>query len=139
MKDQQFLRLSDHWRLAHDRHQWILQARRRNKGREKWQPVAFIASEKRVLTRVLREKGVELAPDVYCALERLPERFRDWIVQQGSCHPEPRHSKTYDSPTEKSARQAQTSVVSAPRKRPVPGTRSNVQAADPLSQEGGAV
>ena len=54
MTDRQFLRLSDDWALTHDRLQWIVQNRRKHKGGEKWQPIAFIAAEKRVLRRVLR-------------------------------------------------------------------------------------
>ena len=43
---------------------------RRIHGRIKWQPVAFIGSNKRVLRRVLGELGVGLSPDGEAALNR---------------------------------------------------------------------
>ena len=66
------------WRLAYDRQQWILQRRAgvpcwrgsdsAAMRRTGWRAVSFIGSEKRVLARVLGEKGIIL-----------PERFMDFI------------------------------------------------------------
>ncbi len=78
------------WRLAHDRQQWVLQRRtkkprvRHIEGRavadSGWRGVAFIGSEKRILHRVLREKGVVLTAEAQACLETLPETFRDFIA-----------------------------------------------------------
>ena len=78
------------WRLAYDQLQWVVQrrdgsARRcdvpgaRNSG---WRAVSFIAGEKRVLPRVLREKAVVLTPEAQARLDALPERFVDFLAEQ---------------------------------------------------------
>ena len=41
--------------------------------------VAFVASDKGVLQRVLREKGAVIDSEGLEALRRLPETFREWI------------------------------------------------------------
>ena len=43
-----------------------------------------MGSHKGVLERVLRELGVVVAPEAKIALEALPERFHDWLVQHES-------------------------------------------------------
>ena len=43
---------------------------------------AFIAGEKRVLPRVLREKAVVLTPEAQARLDALPERFVDFLAEQ---------------------------------------------------------
>ncbi len=78
------------WRLAYDRQQWVLQ-RRAQKPRVKrleghavadsgWRGVSFIGSEKRVLRRVLGEKGVVLTAEAAALLDALPERFIDFVA-----------------------------------------------------------
>ncbi len=42
--------------------------------------VSFIGSEKRVLRRVLGEKGVVLTAEAAARLDALPERFMDFIA-----------------------------------------------------------
>ena len=46
----------------------------------RWRAVSFIAGEKRVLPRVLREKGVVLTPEAQARLDALPEQFLDFIA-----------------------------------------------------------
>jgi hypothetical protein len=84
MTDRQFLRLSEKWALAFDSHQWIIQ-RRRGK---KWDSIAFVGSEKRVLQRALAEKGAEISPEALAALARLPDRFLEWLEKQRRAEPE---------------------------------------------------
>ncbi len=78
------------WRLAYDRQQWVVQ-RRAQKARVRhieghavadsgWRAVSFIGSEKRVLRRVLGEKGVVLTPEAQARLDALPEHFLDFVV-----------------------------------------------------------
>ena len=79
--DRQFLRLSERWALGTDGIQWIVQRARRNRNKEgglDWRAVAFVASDKGVLHRVLREKGVVIDSEGLEALRRLPETFREW-------------------------------------------------------------
>jgi len=78
----QFLRLSENWALATDGIQWIVQRARRNRnkvGGLEWRAVAFVASDKGVLHRVLREKGAVIDSEGLEALRRLPETFREWV------------------------------------------------------------
>ncbi len=80
--DTRFLRLSERWALATDGIQWIVQRARRNRnkvGGLEWRAVAFVASDKGVLHRVLREKGAVIDSEGLEALRRLPETFREWI------------------------------------------------------------
>ena len=80
--DTLFLRLSKRWALATDGIQWIVQRARRNRNKEggvEWRAVAFVASDKGVLHRVLREKGAVIDSDGHAALRRLPETFQEWI------------------------------------------------------------
>ena len=80
--DIQFLRLSENWALAYDENQWIVQRARRNRNKEgglEWRAVAFVASDKGVLHRVLREKGAVIDSEGLEALRRLPETFREWV------------------------------------------------------------
>ncbi len=80
--DTLFLRLSERWALATDGIQWIVQRARRNRNKEgglEWRSVAFVASDKGVLHRVLREKGAVIDSEGLEALRRLPGTFREWI------------------------------------------------------------
>jgi hypothetical protein len=43
-----------------------------------WRPVAFIASEKRFLERVLRDKAVPITPEGRALLNALPGTFREF-------------------------------------------------------------
>ncbi len=82
MADRQFLRLSENWALAYDNAQWIVQRARRNRNRKgglEWRAIAFVATDKGVLQRVLREKGAVIDSEGHAALRRLPETFREWI------------------------------------------------------------
>ncbi len=77
------------WRLAYDANQWVLQQRRgkarashiegRSIARSGYEAVSFIGSTKRVLTRVLGEKGVILTAEAQARLDALPERFMDFV------------------------------------------------------------
>ena len=80
------------WRLAYDPLQWVVQRRvgtpcrrgsdsaaMRSTG---WRAVSFIAGEKRVLPRVLREKGVVLTAEAQARIDALPEKFRDFLAER---------------------------------------------------------
>ncbi len=80
--DTQFLRLGEKWALAFDNAQWIVQRAERDRGAEggvRWRAVAFIASDKGTLERVLQEKGAVIGGAGLAALGRLPETFREWV------------------------------------------------------------
>ncbi len=86
------------WRLAYDSNQWVLQKARLRKtprpsqtsrsGRFEvapdsvldWRGVSFVGSEKRILRRLFREKGISLTAEAQARLEALPEQFMDFIA-----------------------------------------------------------
>ena len=85
------------WRLSYDSNQWVLQRakKRRTPRRQRpplsalerapssimdWRGVSFIAGEKRVLRRCIREAGVVLTPEARARLDALPETFLDFVV-----------------------------------------------------------
>ena len=80
------------WRLAYDSNQWVLQCRRQapRSGNSHgiadsgWRGVSFIGSEKRVLWRCLREKGVALTRAAQSRLDALPETFLEFIATADS-------------------------------------------------------
>ena len=76
-----FLRLSDGWAIGHDPLQWIMLRRRKRRAHTYWHPVGYIVSEKRVLRRVLREKGAVISQEAERALDSMPETFKKWLVE----------------------------------------------------------
>ena len=81
MADVQFLRLCERWALATDGNQWIVQRAWMDKSKEdglQWRSVAFVATDKGTLDRVLREKGAVIDSEGHAALRALPETFREW-------------------------------------------------------------
>jgi hypothetical protein len=68
--------LTDRWALTTYKSQWMLCQARGRTG--KWQPISFIGSNKRVLRRLMREKGVTCTPEADAAVNALPEDFRVW-------------------------------------------------------------
>ena len=87
MADQIFLRLCDGWALSADNFQWMLMRAKIRRGQREWQPVAFVATEKRILRRVLRGNGVIPTPEAQAALDTLPDTFRKWIRRQKATTP----------------------------------------------------
>ena len=82
MVDTQFLRLSENWALAYDKNQWIVQKRKapsKTGGACRWAGVSFVASNKDILWRVLREKGAEIDPAAREYIDAMPDTFREWI------------------------------------------------------------
>lgn len=75
--------LAPGWALGFDDLQWIL-LKRYNPGRGHrrwpWKGVSFIASEKRFLERVIREKRVPLTPEGRAQLNALPATFREFLA-----------------------------------------------------------
>ncbi len=83
MADKQFLRLSKKWALAYDKNQWIPQRRKvpgKKGGECRWDAVSFVASNKDILLRVLREKGAEIDPAAREHIDAMPHTFREWIA-----------------------------------------------------------
>ncbi len=81
-----FLRLSENWALAYVKNQWIVQRRKapgKKGGACRWAAVSFVASNKDILWRVLREKGAEIGPAAREYIDAMPDTFREWI----SMHP----------------------------------------------------
>jgi hypothetical protein len=78
MTDRIIFTLTDGWALGHDDNQWIVLKRRNIGTQSGWKPVAFVATKKRILRRVLLEKGITPTPEAMAELDALLEQFRDW-------------------------------------------------------------
>ena len=78
-----FLEFGAGWALAADKNQWILCRRRMRQGTATWQPVAYVASDKRMLMRVMLRKGMAPSPDAQAAVHAFfdspPHTFREWV------------------------------------------------------------
>jgi len=84
-QDAIFLHLSDGWALGHGQRQWVLmRAKKRREGRY-WNPVAFIATEKRILRRVLAEKGAVISSGAERVIDALPDTFKEWLAELDKC------------------------------------------------------
>ena len=66
------------WALGADSLQWILKKKITSKDKEMWIGQTFIASEKRFLLRSMREKGIELTPEVQAEFDALPDTFKEF-------------------------------------------------------------
>jgi len=76
-----FLQLSGTWRLASNPLQWIVQRRgsfdsKRDKHR--WTSLAYVATRRTTLMRVLREVDAEVDHNALDALDDLPQTFKEW-------------------------------------------------------------
>jgi hypothetical protein len=88
------LQINARWALASDKLQWVLQ---RLRGK-RWQDVAFVASTRDVLARVMREWGVPDA-DAKRALAQLPAAFEGWPEATETGAGSAKRSRAYsDSP-----------------------------------------
>ena len=85
MADKQFLRLSERWALAYDSLQWIIQRRGsfdKKQDSRRWDPLAFISSNRDILVLTLREKGAVVDPEKMEEVLALPYTFKEWIGQR---------------------------------------------------------
>jgi hypothetical protein len=69
---------NDKFSLLTDGNQWLVA--RRGK-RDRWDAIAFIASNKMIVQRVLNEKGIKMTEDAKRAMDDLPFKFRDFIAE----------------------------------------------------------
>lgn len=79
MTDRIFVK-SDDWALASDGIQWILLKRQNRKPgdrRPPWYGVSFVRSERDILARCMREKGVA-GSAMRFLLAGLPDTFDEW-------------------------------------------------------------
>lgn len=58
-----------------DANQWIVYRQRKRREESYLQPLAYIATTKVVLLRVLREKGIECSAEALAHLDALPDHF----------------------------------------------------------------
>ena len=78
-----FLDLCDGWALGFDPLQWMLMRARIRRGQRELQPVAFVATEKRILRRVLLEKGVQPTSHAEAVINAMPDTFQAWKRKLG--------------------------------------------------------
>ncbi len=79
MTDRYLFDLADGWAVGSDDLQWIVLRRRNMRTQSGWKPVAFVATKKSVLLRVLLELGISPTPAAQAKLEAMPEGFQEWI------------------------------------------------------------
>ena len=70
---------AEDWALASDGVQWMLMRRHLRKSGDTWDPVSFVRSERNILARCMREKGVQPGTAAQL-LEGLPDTFDEWKV-----------------------------------------------------------
>ena len=82
-RDRFLFDLAPGWALGYDKNQWIVLKARgdKSKSAQRWRAVSFIGSNKLVLMRVLKEKGINPQPSAKKALTSFPDRFLDWRDQ----------------------------------------------------------
>ncbi|MCQ4188583.1 hypothetical protein [Methylocystis suflitae] len=81
-----FLRLGPNGALGADNLQWIIYravseqppALDATLTAKDWQPVSYVRSDKDILMRCIREKGVCLSDEARATLEDFPETFDEW-------------------------------------------------------------
>jgi len=75
------IRFSAEFALGFDRSQSLVMQRKKDSSKsiQSCRTVAFIASNKAVLRRVLASFGVTLSPQARAALDTLPDTFREWL------------------------------------------------------------
>jgi len=76
--DRLVIRLSADWAILTDGLQWIVAKATGSGTRRRWKPLAYIASTKAALERVLREEGACIDTDGARAFSGLPETYREW-------------------------------------------------------------
>lgn len=68
----------DKWYLGADGEQWIIYRRRVAKGKEQFAGQSFIADDKRILHRCIREHGITLTAEATAMIDSLPDNFMEF-------------------------------------------------------------
>ena len=83
------LELSPGWYVLADPHQWMLatgpgrpQDAPNKAAGTRYRPVAYVG-QKAVLVRCAREKSAPVTPEAQQVIDTWPDRFLDWLAQQG--------------------------------------------------------
>lgn len=75
--------LAPGWAVGFDDLQWMLMRvvkRKPSDRRSPWVPVAFVATERRILDRVIRDRGITVTADGRAHLDALPDHFKTFIT-----------------------------------------------------------
>jgi len=70
---------NDKFALLADNQQWLV-CRKGKKGR--YDPIAFIGSNKLIIERVLREKDIDITQEAREKLDDLPFKFREFLEER---------------------------------------------------------
>jgi len=97
-QDRIFLHLCHGWALGFDQYQWMVMRAKKRGDQSYWNPVAFVATTKRVLLRVLSEKTVQLTPAATAYIEGMPDKFREWLLAHNESHSCQGSLRTNDKP-----------------------------------------
>ena len=134
MADKQFLRLSERWALGYDSLQWIIQRRGsfdKKQDTRRWEPLAFISSNRDILVLTLREKGAVIDPDKMEEVLALPYTFKEWIGRRQGRGAAGRRQGGLDIPTKRPPGGEMKGA--AARSRVFPGFRSSPVSPGPIS------
>ena len=71
--------LNTEWTLGYDELQWMVMKKGICNGKPTHRPVAFVASTKAVLSRVMDDLDITLTDAANHAITRLPESFRGFL------------------------------------------------------------
>ncbi len=70
--------LAPGWALGADDLQWIVLRRRNFRTQRGWKPVAYVATKKSYLLRVLADRDIEVNAFSQANLDCLPDTFLKW-------------------------------------------------------------
>ena len=79
MTDRVIFELSSGWAFGYDDLQWIVFRRRNFRTQQGWKALAFIASNKGILRRVLKEMAIQPNPEAVDYLDAMPNTFKEWL------------------------------------------------------------
>jgi hypothetical protein len=82
MTDKLIFQLHVKWAVLCDEAQWIIARKRTRSGKECWRAIAFVATTKLVLMRVIDELNFTPTREAQRTLDQLPESFRLWLADQ---------------------------------------------------------
>ena len=83
MADTPYTRINEHWRLAYDRFQWVLQRHSKRNDKDDWKAVAFTDGTKYRLFAMMIRYGVP-KDDALDVCEQLPKTFTEFLADTGA-------------------------------------------------------
>mgnify|MGYP003990769153 FL=1 len=79
MTDHTIILLNKKWSLRYDRLQWKICKSKKRKDGAYWHAVSFIATEKWILERNLRDLGIQIDLEAQAYIDAMPDTFTKWF------------------------------------------------------------